>query len=432
MDDESLTGALTGFLRRHRVPGAQLAVDHDGRVFAAHAGEVTAGGGRPVTADTAFPLGSLTKPFTAALVLALAGDGDLDLDRSPSAQLPQLPGETDPRVTARRLLAHTSGLASVPEDEERSDEFGATDRLVHPPGEVFSYSNTGYFLAGRVAETITGMKWADAVDTVVLRPLDIAPAFVAGNRATGRPVATGHAAAGPDSPPRPVLEQSLAAYEVPAGALALSALDLVRFGRSRIAVSGGPTGELRDHLGAARVGPFGMADGWGLGWAVYRRGDRRWAGHDGSADGTSCHLRVEPESGTVVALTTNTGGPPALWQEVLALLRATGVEVGDYPQRALLGAGRPVAPPPGCAGHYANGGAGITVEAGDGGRLRVSTQGIPVSDVTCYDGHKFTVGGLVSGGVAYVGRFLLEPRRGTVELIQVGGRTARKSHGGGA
>jgi CubicO group peptidase (beta-lactamase class C family) len=431
MDDESLTSALTEFLRRHRVPGAQLAVHHDGRTLAAHAGEVTAGSGQPVAADTAFPLGSLTKPFTAALVLALAGDGDLDLDRSLAAQLPELPGATDSRVTARQLLTHTSGLVSVPEDEERPDELGGAESLVHPPGEVFSYSNAGYFLAGRIAATITRMTWAEAVDAIVLRPLDIAPAFVAGVHSVGRSTATGHAAAGPDSPPRPVPEQSLAPYEIPAGALALSALDLVRFGRSRIAVSEGSTGEFRDHLGAARVEPFGMADGWGLGWAAYQRGDRRWSGHDGSVDGTSCHLRVEPGSGTVVALTANADGGRAVWQDVLALLRAAGIEVGDYPFRTLPGAS-PAAPPPGCAGRYANGGAGITVDTGDDGRLRVSTQGVPVSVVTCYDAHRFTVGGLASGGVAYVGRFLLEPRRGAVELIQVGGRTARKSGGGRA
>ncbi|MCE0445806.1 beta-lactamase family protein [Streptomyces tricolor] len=80
------TGSCRTFLdtlaRTHRVPRRQLALDTGTDVIAVHTGTADTATGSPFTADTAVPLGSLTKPCTAALVMLLADDGDLDLDRA--------------------------------------------------------------------------------------------------------------------------------------------------------------------------------------------------------------------------------------------------------------------------------------------------------------------------------------------------------------
>lgn len=426
MDADFLAGALAVLRERHGVPGAQLVVHADGRTHAVVAGELTAGSGAPVTTDAAFPLGSLTKPVTAALLLTLVADGDLDLDGPLAAQVPEVAAGADPRLTPRRLLSHTGGLASTPDGDACSAaEVCHAANLVHRPGAVFSYSNAGYFVVGRVAEVLTGMPWAEAVDTIVLRPLDIEPAFATGPRRLRRPVASGHAVATAGAPARPIREQSLPAWETAAGALAASALDLVRFARSRL-----PAGVFEDQLADTAVLPFGLADGWGLGWAAYRRAARRWYGHDGNADGTSCHLRVEPETGTAVALTTNATSGLALWEDLVPQLRTAGVDVGSYPLRSLPGDEAPVAAPPECAGRYANGGSEVDVEVREDGTLALTTQGLPAVSARCHAGLTFSVRKPTGGGIGAVGRFLPRTPGGPLELVQLGGRTARRCGGG--
>src|SRR6185437_1273163 len=96
---------LDTLARAHRVPGAQLVVDTGSEIVAVHTGTADVATGTPFTADTAVPLGSLTKPCTAALVLLLADDGDLDLDDPVAEYLPEL--RDVPEVTIRQLLSHT-------------------------------------------------------------------------------------------------------------------------------------------------------------------------------------------------------------------------------------------------------------------------------------------------------------------------------------
>ncbi|MEU1024935.1 serine hydrolase domain-containing protein, partial [Streptomyces sp. NPDC005904] len=189
---------LDDLARAHRVPGAQLVLDTGSDVVAVHTGTADVTTGSPFTADTAVPLGSLTKPFTAALVMLLADDGDLDLDEPAADHLPELAGI--PEVTPRQLLSHTGGLPTGPD----SDTAAATnparylaavctaDDLLFTPGSDFSYSNAGYVAAGRLVERVTGMPWPEAVRALLLEPLGVLPAFVS-DTAPQRPVAAGHA-----------------------------------------------------------------------------------------------------------------------------------------------------------------------------------------------------------------------------------------------
>lgn len=378
---------LERLARKHDVPGAQLVIRHGEEVFEACHG---------VQQQSAFPLGSLTKPFTAALVLTLADDGDLDLDEA----LPRLP------VTPRQLLTHTAGLAANVEQPEMSSRkrwvarHCRPDDLVHRPGEVFSYSNAGYVLAGHLVEDVTGVNWWDAVESILLWPLKITPSFVTGPPTGRRPVA-GHSGS------RMIADQALPELEAPAGGLALSAADLTAF-----ALQHDPAMR-HDHLAGHPAGPYGLADGWGLGWAVYREAGRTWFGHDGTGDGTSCHLRFEPESGTVVALTTNAASGAALWPDLVDELRADGIAVADN---------RPVADGPEATaaqaeeltGQYVNGDALVEVTHGGGARLELAIDGGPGVTVTCQADLTFTV----PGSPATPGRFL-------PGLLQLGGRTAR-------
>ena len=230
-----LQHSLDTLARVHRVPGAQLVVDTGSEIVAVHTGTADVATDVPLTADTAIPLGSLTKPFTAALVLLLVDDGDLNLDDPVGEYLPEL--RDVPAVTIRQLLSHTGGLPTGPDSDTAGRTTAAhylasvcTARdLLFAPGTDFSYSNAGYVAAGRLAETVTGMPWHEAVGALLLEPMGIMPAFL--GAAAARPVAAGHGLNMATGRTRPVL-QNLAPLEAPAGALLASAIDLGVLGRA--------------------------------------------------------------------------------------------------------------------------------------------------------------------------------------------------------
>ncbi|MGI5506275.1 serine hydrolase domain-containing protein [Lentzea sp. CA-135723] len=394
---------LAELAERHRVPAAQLVVRRGGATESSAAG---------VTSRAAFPLGSLTKPVTAKAVMALVADGELDLDESLEEQL----GPLHRSRTPRGLLSHTAGLpATLREEHEnltRARWAARFDEEAFPPGAQFSYSNPGYVLAGHLVEVITGMSWADAVSTIVLEPSGVVPAFTAG--AGGREVVAGHSVQSGhrtvvlDGPPGP-------AIEAPAGGLALSAEDVLAL------LDADSARMCDDQVAGMAVGPFGLADGWGLGWARYQT----WWGHDGTGDGTSAHVRFDPVTGDAVVLTANASTGPALWRSVLERLAGRGMVVGDHPFSSLPGAGDPVPPPAAAPGRYVNGGLVLDVTTTSGGGLALALDGRPYAALTCFSGHRFVAEELTSARMAYTGRFVTGPGD-AVTHVQISGRLSRK------
>ena len=167
--------ALSTLARKHCVIGAQVAIHHDGATIAGEIGELEVNTGRRVTRGAAFPVGSMTKYVTATVAMILVADGDVDPDAPIADYVAEL-GDLGAVINLRQLLSHTSGLlAEVPGAEGAStltlrryvtDKIGRNN-LVLQPGVGFSYSNPGYGLAGRLIETVTGMSWAEAVESIL-------------------------------------------------------------------------------------------------------------------------------------------------------------------------------------------------------------------------------------------------------------------------
>ncbi|MFJ1934090.1 serine hydrolase domain-containing protein [Kitasatospora sp. NPDC088160] len=433
---------LHRLIRRHTVPGAQLALLHQGVTSVVTAGEECYDSGRPVTAESRFPVGSLTKPFTAALLTTLADEGEVDPDAPLGGQFREfaaLPGALGSELTLRHLLTHTGGLpGSHPAEQPPADRDQylreAAAAVVCPPGTAFSYSNVGLVAAGRVAELALGMPWEEAVTSVLLRPLGIRAAFVTGSGAAAGHV-PGHAAQPAYGTARPVA-QLLPPVEAPAGALALAAADLLRFGTLLADEPVRPRGPLlpppRVTETMRRIEPntdaFGLADAWGLGLAHYLAPDgRTWVGHDGTGDGTSCHLRVDPQEGTVVALTTNAGTGLALWDDLLAELGEAGIEVGSHPFTRLRG-DAPPAPDhllADCAGTYRNGATEYRLVHDPDG-LRLDQGGRPFARLAVRSDLAFSVVELTTERTGYTGRFHRDPDTGRIDRMQVGGRLAAR------
>ncbi|MEU1038518.1 serine hydrolase domain-containing protein [Streptomyces sp. NPDC005907] len=428
---EALQHRLEHLARTHRVPGAQLVVDFGTHVLSLHTGTADAGTGAPFTAETAVPIGSVTKVCTAVAVMLLADDGDLSPDDEVATFLPEL--RALPEVTVRHLLSHTAGLPTGPDSDTAAGTTAArylsavctAEDALFAPGTAFSYSNAGYVAAGRLVEAVTGMSWQEAVGTLLLDPLGIEPCFL-GDTYSDRPAAAGHALNTASGRLR-AAHQNLAPLEAPAGAVQASALDLAALGKALVGRSAvlPPAAAAQMRRREAAADPGVLASGWGLGPALFRQDGRWWCGHDGNAQGTSCHLRAEPESGVVIAFTGNAKGATAMWQDLAAdLTRITGMRVPAAPARVRHD--RPV-PLPEAAGTYRNGATEYRIKLDGDGVPTLSVDGDCPIPLACYPDLACDLIDPDTGRREPGGRFHRDPATGVIDRVQISGRTARRT-----
>ncbi len=140
--------------------------------------------GIPNRPDTKFRLGSITKQFTAVLLLQLAAENKIDLEGRLSDHLPYYRKDTGEKVTVHHLLTHTSGIPSytglpdfmeeISRDSYEVDDFVRTycsGDLEFEPGSKFVYNNSGYFLLGAILEETTGKTYAELLQERIFEPL---------------------------------------------------------------------------------------------------------------------------------------------------------------------------------------------------------------------------------------------------------------------
>ncbi|MGX7828083.1 serine hydrolase domain-containing protein [Actinokineospora sp. 24-640] len=414
-------------------PGAQLEIAEGDRLTSWVSGVEEHGTSRLLSADSAVPIGSITKVFTAVLLLALVADDEVDLDEPIARCLDTVRRTPIATVTVRQLLTHTSGLVNEPPGQmegwsvDRYIKAVAACGTLHEPGSAFSYSNAGSTVLGAVAAAVTGMSWHEAVEAVVLEPLGIVPRFVVGPTTaaqTPQPV-LGHAVSAARGRVRPV-EQAIGPAQAAAGALACSAADLVRLGRALLA--DGRRTRLDEVDFAAMLvpepsaRPVGLADAWGLSLARFDRGRTSWWGHDGMANGTSCHLRIHPLDDTVIGFTANGTSGHALWRALLPELRERGIDVGDHNPPGP--AGPPIASVTEFAGDYRNGDTDYRIVA-RGLELMLVIDDEPSARIVLAQNGVFALCDPDSGERVQTGLFLAGPDR-SVDRLQIAGRVARK------
>ncbi|WP_434299134.1 serine hydrolase domain-containing protein [Corallococcus exiguus] len=200
LNREALRQAIAG-LPNAEVTGALVRVSGaDGR-WLGTSGVADIRTGAPVPADAHFRIGSMTKTFTAIVVLQLAAEGRVDLDRPVQHYLPRLlPAGVYAPITVRQLLNFTHGLPGVPVPQKDPDWFFENRFRRFSPRELLSltlpqgprfapgtqqeYGNIGYLVAGLLIEQVTGRPYGDAVRERILRPLHLRDTFVPGNDVT--------------------------------------------------------------------------------------------------------------------------------------------------------------------------------------------------------------------------------------------------------
>jgi CubicO group peptidase (beta-lactamase class C family) len=165
-------------------PGAAVLVAKDGKIlFKKGYGYSNIGHLVPITPETKFRIGSITKQFTAASILRLKEQGKLDLNDPLSKYLPDFPRGNE--VTIHHLLTHTSGIhpytekpdfietVTVPVKPENLIESIKKDPYDFAPGSRWKYNNSGYFLLGTIVEKVSGQSYADFLKKNFFEPLEM-------------------------------------------------------------------------------------------------------------------------------------------------------------------------------------------------------------------------------------------------------------------
>jgi len=384
---------LSVLIERHGIPGAQLAVLDGDRITEVAAGVLHLGTGSPTTPDALFLPGSIGKLYTATLVLMLVDAGKLDLDTPIRHYLPDFevadPDARD-RVTARHLLSHTSGFdGDVFIDTGRGEDALARylKEIVElpqicDPGAIWSYSNSGYAILGRLVEVLTGQTFETVLAERLFAPLGLQHTVAFAEEALLHPVAVGHLP-DPENPNELMVTPSWGLFRScgPMGAsLVASAGDVLRFARLHLDGGRGPdggallAGETVTAMQQPQVGLVDdsvLGDSWGLGWLLDHWGPITVIGHDGNSIGQNAFMRLAPEHRFGFCLQTNVESALLLYRELADWL--FGARLGVRPRPDPERTDSPVVTDPGrYVGRYQRSGLDFAVTSTDQGRLQVT------------------------------------------------------------
>nr|WP_255671759.1 serine hydrolase domain-containing protein [Glycomyces amatae] len=364
---------LAGVVLRHGVAGASVAVAIGEETAEAVAGVVNVRTGVPVTVDAVFQIQSITKVWTATLVMQLVDEGLVGLDDPVVDHLPGFrtaDAAASARITVRHLLTHTGGFeGDLWMATTRGDD--ALQRLVEDwvpraaqyeePGSRYSYCSAGMAVLGRLVEVKRGASFAAVLRARLADPLGVEEIAFDADGALGFNAAVGHVGGGGGKRPLPVWATMHESNPAAGNRLAMSARALCAFGRMHVGDGLGPEGARVLSAASARAmreaGPvlpgFGGSRAVGLGWEVVDGG--AVVRHGGGAIGFESSLVLVPAHRMVVAVLVNDGGLAGVMRDLVEpwVEAAAGVVPGPAP--VLLGRAESLAGVERYAGVYALG-----------------------------------------------------------------------------
>lgn len=336
-------------LRKHDVPGAAWAVLHHDRLADGAAGLLSKATEVDATADSVFQIGSVTKLWTSTLVMQLADEGKLDIERPVRDHLPEFrigDEAAAARITVRQLLSHTAGFegdifTDTGVGDDCLEKYVATLSDVpqlFPPGEQFSYNNAGYCVLGRLVEVLRGKPYDACLREHLIAPLGLTHTAPGPLEAIMFRAAVGHIEPEPGAGYVPAPIWAMTRSNAPAGSmLSMRPRDLLAFARMHLddgrAADGtqvlAPGTAARMHERQVDLPELGlMGSSWGLGFERFDTPAGTIIGHDGNTIGQAAFLRMIPEAGLAVALLTNGGDVFSLYRDVVGHVLAELSEFG--------------------------------------------------------------------------------------------------------
>jgi D-alanyl-D-alanine carboxypeptidase len=326
-DAKAVDALVAAEVKARGLVGITLAVARDGKLVLSRGyGLASLADRRPVSEETMFAIGSVTKEFTCACILLLAEDGKLSPQDKVAKYYPSLTKADG--ITLLDLMNHVSGYPDYyPLDfvdrrmktVQPIDEvirLYATGKLDFEPGTRYSYSNTGYLILGRIVEKVSGEPFGDFLARRILKPLGMEHTTYEPDP-TGERFANGYttfALSGPE-PAEPEAKGWIGG----AGAIYSTGTDLVRWD---LALMSGKV--LKPESYKLMTSPRKLADGrmsgYGCGLSVGDRDGKAVLGHNGAVAGFLAYNTMVPSAGTAVALVSNfdaSGDASAVFRKVL-------------------------------------------------------------------------------------------------------------------
>ncbi|HET6953134.1 MAG TPA: serine hydrolase domain-containing protein [Acidimicrobiales bacterium] len=436
-----LDALLAELVASHGIPGAACGVLLDGEMHVATSGVTNVETGAPVIPGTLFQLGSITKLYTATLVMQAHAAGLISLDESVRAQLQEF-SVADPaatiEITPRHLLAHTSGL----EGDHLIDTGWNADALqryvatlaglgqIHPTAAAYSFCNTGYAVIGRMLEVATGEHFDRVLRRRLARPLGCTATLTLPQHALLHSVAVGHTQQ-PGGEPARQPRWSITRSNGPMGGVLAPAAELLTFAAVHL-------NEGRAPDGSAVLAPGDVAamqeieidspvpgEAQALGWTERRWGDLVCLGQDADTFGQRAVLRVLPERRLAVCVLTNSTAGGAVSQ---AMLEHVATELAGVPPEADKVPEAPAPPAEVLAkltGTYHRLHQRVRVDVDDGG-LRMTTEPSGVLQALGVGTSVTTLTPLAGGDLAFGG---IDPGTGLREPVVFTGTPGRPATG---
>lgn len=305
-------------MARMKIPGLAVGVLHNGRLRASGFGVTSIDNTVPVTGETLFQIASISKTFLCTAVMRLVDAGKLNLDAPLRRYLPDLKlkdKEVARNVTMRHLLTHTGGWHG-----DYFNDFGAGDDAVRkmvkamadlpqvvPLGNLWSYNNSGFYLAAGVIEAVTDRPFETAVKELVFEPLGLKKTFYSAREVMTHSFALGHHVI--KKKVRIARPYGQGRATSPAGGIITNLKDLLSYARFHM---GDGSWNGKKMISAKRfeqmhspLFPANAEREMALSWFVTRPGGHTALSHTGSINGQMSSLTLIPKLNFAMAVFTN-------------------------------------------------------------------------------------------------------------------------------
>ncbi|MUT66990.1 serine hydrolase [Paenibacillus sp. NEAU-GSW1] len=312
IDEQEIDKLIKQGMKDFHIPGLAIGIVKGGQIISLKGYGIADKGGRAVTPETPFILGSVSKSFTALAIMQLAEQGAVDLDSSVQRYLPWLAAEDSTQtrlVTVRQLLNQTSGLStndgrSILYVSQRSLKSELREQLNRKTdkfsGSTFQYSNTNYIILGEIVRQASGMSYEQYMEKHIFGPLEMRNSFADANDAAQNGLSSGFQSLfGWTMPTTPKIRP----FNVPAGYLSASAEDMTHYLIAQINGGSYKDNRILSEQGMETMHIRTSAFPYGMGWFT----DSAKLTHSGDTENFHSDIIIHPSTGwgLVVLMNTN-------------------------------------------------------------------------------------------------------------------------------